>query len=202
MRRTLDVSGLPHTVFGPRDPLWWGVMCLIAIESTMLVLLAVSYVYVSDRTQPFPPTHMGTGIAWVGTIELLFWIASGVPQHLSSKHAVAGNLRGMRRTLAVACLLAVIGCALRVWVFHMLPFRWDDHAYGSVVWGLLAVQWLHGLTGVCEDLVYVVLLFVGPVEDKHRVDIEASTPLVYFVIAGGVLVWAIMFLPLFLGGGR
>jgi hypothetical protein len=43
-------------------------------------------------------------------------------------------------------------------------------------------------------MVYIVLLFVGPVEDKHRVDIEVSTPLWYFVVAGAALAWAVVFL--------
>ncbi len=201
-RRVLDVSKLPHLAFGPRDPLWWAVMALVAIEGSMLVLLALSYVYVADRTHPFPPTHMTTTIAWIATVELACWIASGFPQHRSSVHAIRGDVRGMRRTLALACFFAVVGCTIRFCIMKMLPFRWDDHAYGSVVWGLLGVQWLHGVTGVFEDLLYVALLFKGPIEDKHRVDIEVSTPLIYFVIAGGTLVWALVFLPVLLGGGR
>ena len=202
MRPVIDVSELPATAFGPRDPLWWGAMLLIAIEGTMLVLLAIAYFYVRDRTDPFPPARIGRDVAWIATLEVALWIASLAPQHRATVAARRGDLRGMRRGLIAAVVLAAAACAVRLWLFDRLPFAWDAHAYGSVVWGLLGVQWVHGLTALGEDLTFVVLLFVGPVEDKHRVDVEVSSLLVYFVVAGAVLIWAVVFLEIALGGSR
>ena len=201
-RRVLDVTRTPHIAFGPRDPLWWGVMLLVAIEATMLILLAVSYIYVYHRTQPFPPAHITTGVAWLMTLEVVLWICAAIPQHMCSKAAVDADLPRMRRTLIAANIFAIWACVVRLWIFHWLPFRWDDHAFGSMVWALLGVQWLHGLTTVVEDSTYIVLFFRGPIEDKHRVDIEVTSPLVDFVVAGSFGIWAIVFLPILLGGGR
>jgi cytochrome c oxidase subunit III len=201
-RRVLDVTQLDSHAFGPRDPTWWGMLMLAAIEGTMLVLFAVSYLYVRYRTDPFPPTHMTTTAAWVMTAEVVLWIASLVVQHMTSQAAVKGNLHQMRRRLIIATLLATWACVLRIWVFALLPFRWDDHAFGSMVWGILAVQWLHGVTSAIEDMIYVVILFKGPVEDKHRVDIDVTSVLVDFTAAGAIFVWALIFVPLLLGGGR
>jgi cytochrome c oxidase subunit 3 len=193
-RRVLEVSGLPAHAFGPRDPLWWSVILLVAIEGTMLALLAVSYFYVRDRTTPFPPVEVAHRIAWMATIELAVWIASAVPTYAAGRAAIAGDVGRMRRQLVIATALGVIAVTLRWYVIHLLPFRWDSHAYGSVVWALLGLQWVHGLTGIGENLLYIVLLIVGPVEHKHRVDIEVSTPLWYFVVAGAALAWAVIFL--------
>lgn len=201
-RRVLDVSGLPHIGFGPRDPLWWSIMLLIAIEGTMLVLLSIAYFYIRERTTPFPPAHVARDVAWIMTLEVVLWCFSAWPQRRASKAAVRADVGAMRRNLIVATLIAAVACVVRLWVFDRLPFRWDEHAYGSVVWGLLGVQWLHGLTAVLEDGLYIILLFKGPVEDKHRVDVEVSAPLVYFVVAGAILVWAVIFLEVLLGGGR
>lgn len=202
MKRDLDVSELPTTAFGPRAPLWWGAALLIAIEGTMLVLLAISCFYVRDRTDPFPPARVGRDVAWIAALDVGLWIASAWPQHRATRAALAADVRGMRRNLIAATALALAACAVRVWLFHRLPFAWDDHAYGSVVWGLLGVQWLHGLTAVGEDLTFVVLLFLGPVEDKHRVDVEVSSLLVYFVIAGAILMWLVVFLEIAMRGAR
>jgi cytochrome c oxidase subunit III len=197
-QRVIDVAGLPAHAFGHRDPLWWAVILLVAIEGTMLALLAVSYFYIRDRTTPFPPVAVPRSIAWIATLELVLWIASAVPTYASGRAAIAGDVRRMRRQLILATALGVVALALRWYEIHLLPFRWDSHAYGSIVWALLGLQWVHGLTGVGEDLLYVVLLFVGPVEDKHRVDIEVSTPLWYFVIAGAALAWLVVFLEVLL----
>ena len=77
-RRVIDVSKLSHLAFGPRDPLWWSVASLIAIEGTMLVLLALSYLYVSDRTTPFPPTHIHQFVAILMTVEIVLWIITSI----------------------------------------------------------------------------------------------------------------------------
>jgi heme/copper-type cytochrome/quinol oxidase subunit 3 len=197
-QRALDVSGLPTHAFGHRDPLWWAVVLLVAIEGTMLVLLAVSYFYIRDRTTPFPPAHVAHRIAWIATLELAVWIASAVPTYWSGRAAIAGDVQGMRRHLIAATLLGVVAASLRWYEFHLLPFRWDAHAYGSVVWAFLGLQWTHALTGIGENLLYIAVLLIGPVEHKHRVDIEVSTPLWYFVIAGAALAWAVVFLEVLL----
>jgi len=194
--RVLDVSRLPAQAFGDRDPLWWAVILLIAIEGTMLALLTVSYFYIGDRTTPFPPVSVPHRIAWIAAFEVVLWIASALPTYASGRAAIAGDLPRMRRHLIVATALGLLAVTLRWYELHLLPFRWDSHAYGSSVWALLGLQWVHGLTGIGENLLYIVLLFTGPVEDKHRVDIEVSTPLWYFVIAGAVLTWVVVFLEI------
>jgi cytochrome c oxidase subunit 3 len=200
-RRVVDVSKLSDIGFSHRDPLWWAVLLLIAIEGTMLGLLTVAYFYVGERTDPFPPVHMSTKLAWIATLDVALWLVSAWPQRRASKAAIAGSVTGMRNNLMLASIFTLLAVAVRVWLMMSLPFHWDDHAYGSVVWGLLAVHFSHGVTAAGEDLAYVALLFIGPVEDKHRVDVEVSAPLVYFVVAGGLLIWAVVFLRIFLGGG-
>ena len=201
-RRVLDVSSLPDIAFTSRDPLWWAVMLAITIEATMLVLLTIAYFYVSDRTEPFPPAHIREYVAWIATADLACWLLACIPQHRASQAAINAKLRPMRRNLLFASMFAALGIALRIWLFTELPFRWDDHAYGSVVWGLLGLHLFHALTALAEDSVYCVLLFVGPVEEKHRVDVEVSAPLAYLVAGGAVLVWAVVFLEVLVGGGR
>jgi cytochrome c oxidase subunit III len=196
-RRVIDVADLPAHAFGHRDPLWWAVMLLVAIEGTMLVLLAVSYFYVRDRTAVFPPLaslDALRGVAWIATAELAVWLASAIPTWLSSRAAIAGDVRRTRRYLVIATALGVAAAALRWYEIHLLPMRWDAHAYGSVLWAMLGLQWLHGLTGLGENALYIAVLTIGPVEDKHLVDVEVSTPLWYFVIAGAALTWAAVFL--------
>ena len=62
------------------------------------------------------------------------------------------------------------------------------------------MHWLHRLTAVGEDLTFVALLFLGPLEQKHRVDLEVSSLLVYFVVAGALLIRAVVFLEVLIGG--
>jgi len=201
-RRVLEVGGLPTHAFGHRDPLWWAVILLVCIEGTMLVLLTLSYFYLRDRMTPWPVDPIPRALAWVATVELALWLISAAPTHLAGKAAIRGSVRGMRNGLIAATVPAIVGLVCRFVIMRALPFDWDANAYASVVWTLLGAQWFHGLTGAGENVLYIVLLFRGPVEHKHRVDIQVSTPLWYFVIAGATLVWLVLFLGPLLGGGR
>ena len=51
----LDVSPLPDYAFGHRSLLWWATLSMIAIESTMFALLAMSYIYLKGRVVQWPP---------------------------------------------------------------------------------------------------------------------------------------------------
>jgi cytochrome c oxidase subunit 3 len=199
-RRVLDVAALPTHAFGHRDPLWWAVILLVCIEGTMLVLLTLSYFYLGDHMTPWPVVTIPRRLAWLATGELALWLISAAPMAWAARAAVRGSLRGMRGGLILSTIPALISIGLRFWIMKQLPFRWDANAYASTVWTLLGAQWLHGLTGAGENLLYIALLFRGPVEDKHRVDIEVSTPLWYFVLAGGLLVWLVLFAPPLFGG--
>lgn len=197
-RKTLDVSELPTMAFGHRDPLWWGVLLSIAIEGSMLVLLTVSYFYVQDRVNPWPTQLPARSLAIVGTIEVALWLVSCWPMHIASKAAIKGDLRGMRLGMVLSTAIGAAGAVLRGFEFAMLPFRWDASAYASCVWGLLVVQSTHQITGLFENGFFTAILYRGPIEDKHRSDIEVGSPLWYFVAAGSLLCWAVVFLQILL----
>ena len=83
---------------------------------------------------------------------------------------------------------------LRFWTFHLLPFSWDSHAFGSVVWTILGLHTFHVITDALEGALFVLLFFRGPVEEKHLVDVNVSSYYAYFV----ALVWVPLFTLLFL----
>jgi cytochrome c oxidase subunit 3 len=194
--RGFDVSDVPQIAFGARDPRWWAVVMVVAIEGTMLVLLALSYGYVRERTAPWPPVLMPRTVAWLAAAELGVLVASALPTALATRAARRGQLVPMRRSLWVATALGLIAGAARWAILDGLPFRWDEHAYGSVVWALLVTQTFHLITSLGENLFLLALLHRGPVEQKHRVDVDVSGPLWYFVIAGAALTWSVVFLEI------
>jgi heme/copper-type cytochrome/quinol oxidase subunit 3 len=196
--KSLDVSGLPTLVFGHRDPLWWGVLLSIAIEGSMLVLMMISYFYVQDRVDPWPLDLPARTIAIIATIEVAVWLISCWPMHVASKSAIEDDMRGMKIGMVASTALGVVAAVLRGIEFSMLPFRWDANAYASCVYGLLVIQSTHIVTGLFENGFFTAILYRGPMEPKHRADIEVGAPLWYFVTAGAVLCWAVIFLQILL----
>ncbi len=193
-RADIDVSGLPEFAFGHRDPMFWGVAGLIAIESTMLVLLAATYLYLRGSFPSWPPAGFGAPVQALAAIEVLVLLASVVPTHLQNAAARRGDLRAVRRWLVVALAMGAAFVALRAVELRWLPYRWDLNAYTSTVWCLLGLNLLHATTGVLENAVMAALTILGPVEKKHMVDVELGGLLWYFVIASWTPLYVLLYL--------
>ncbi len=192
-RRTLDVSGLPECAFGHRDPLWWGVIGLMAIEGTMLALLAASWFYVRGNFTAWPPQGVGTKVQVLAALEAATLAVSAWPTHLLNVAAERGDLRRMRFLLGVVTALGLAYLVLRSFLYAALPFRWDLNAYASVLWGAVVLNTTHGLSGVLENTTMLVLLFTGPVEKKHLADVHAGGFLWYFVVFSWIPMWFLLF---------
>lgn len=180
--RTLDVSQLPDHTFGSRDPMWWGVVLLMAIEGTMMVLLVATYFVVRHQLDPFPPNDLGTHArAWAIVGALL--LASSIPAAvLATRAARRKALPVLRRWLCVLTLLGLGFCAARGLEIAALPFRWSAHAHASVIWLTLGMHTFHAVTGVLENAVFAVLAFTTRFEPKHFVDSDLNGLFWLFVV--------------------
>ncbi len=197
--RIIDVSSLPDFAYGPRTPLFWGVLCLVAIESTMFALLVGAYYYVRGNYASWPPTLLPRAPFEAATLGLAFLLLSAIPTHLQNRAAVRRSLRGMQVNLILATLCGIAFLACRAYELRHLPFKWNTHAYGSVFWTILGLHTMHGIASVIENLVFTSLLLKGPVEEKHTVDLQVGGIYWYFVVASLVPLWAILYLdPLLL----
>jgi cytochrome c oxidase subunit 3 len=193
-RPTLDVSGLPTTAFGPRDPLWWGVAGIMSIEGTMFAIMAASYFYLRGGARVWPPPgvlHPGLGIT---TLNLAVLLASLLPMHLAARAAGREELSRIRFWLIVSTVLMVAFLAIRIVILHRLSFRWDSHAYGSLLYTTVGLHTVHVVTGICENLLFITVLTRGPVEDKLMDDLRLNSMYWYFVAACWVPFYCIFFL--------
>jgi cytochrome c oxidase subunit 3 len=193
-RPALDVSGLPTVAFGARASIWWGAMGIMTIEGTMFAIMAASYFYLRGNAPEWPPTgafHPGLGLT---TANLVILLASMIPMHFAAKAAHQENLDGIRRSLIVATLLIAAAIVIRGVILSRLTYRWDSHAYGSLIWTTAGLHTLHLITGMIENLLFIALLIKGPVEDKHLVDVRVNTLYWYFVALSWVPFYVIFFL--------
>jgi cytochrome c oxidase subunit 3 len=191
---TLDVSRLPTHAFGTRAPLWWAVLLLVAIESTAMGLLLVSYFYLRGNYEVWPPTAMDPGAMRLAILQAALLGASYVPMMLSVRAARQERLAPTRGWLLVATVLGAAALVVRAFEIPRIPFRWDSHAYGSVFWMIFGLHVTHVLTGVLENGMMIALFSRGPVEEKHFGDVEASALLWYFSVIEWIPAFAILYL--------
>lgn len=192
--QVLDVSSLPSHAFGARDPVWWGVLLLVAIEATGMGLLLVSFFYLGGNDDSWPPASVGAPAFRLAVVEAALLAASGVPMILCVRAARRERLAPARGWLAVATILGAAMLVARAFEIPRIAFRWDSHAFGSVFWMIFGVHVSHVLTGVLENTMMIALLLIGPVEKKHFADLEASALLWYLCILEWVPAFALLYL--------
>jgi cytochrome c oxidase subunit III len=190
----LDVSGLPSYAFGRRDPRWLAIMLLIAIEGSVFGLALFVYFYVRTRLQVWPPTGPGPRELAFGSAVLATLAASALTTHFVNKATFRADLLVARRWLIVTTALSALALALRAVELSGLPFRWDSNVFGSVFWGALSLHTMHLLAGNVENGLFVALLYKGPIEKKHLVDLEMNGLYWYFVVFSWLPLYVVLYL--------
>lgn len=122
---------------------WRQALCL-TIGTLVIALIAALYLAVRGATTPFPPPSIRGDTAIIDTRPAL----TAAAVNLVLIVAVAGLTLWRRRTVAGAARrislvvpwLGLAVLAIRALEFVAVKVRWDDHAYGSAVWALLAAH--------------------------------------------------------------
>jgi heme/copper-type cytochrome/quinol oxidase subunit 3 len=187
-RRVLDVAVLPRTMFGHQGLIWWGTAGFMVIEGSMFVIVLVVYFYLRLQVSDWPPSLPNPGLTY-GTANLLTVLVSLAPAHISKKKAEQFDLAGVRLWLGVLVLFGIASIALRAFEYYTLNCRWDDNAYGSIVWLLLSLHTIHVATDVVDSGVLLTLAFTGPNSKKRFVDYSENSLYWYFIVAWWVPIY-------------
>jgi heme/copper-type cytochrome/quinol oxidase subunit 3 len=191
-RRLIDVSALPNFAFGHRDPIWWGLWLLIAIEGTMFVLLASTYFYLRGNASEWPPTGAANPPFWITVGTLVSLLVSVVPTWWAFRAALEFRLRPIQIGFLLGTIASFVATGFRAWEFATIGYQWNSHAYGSIVWSIYFMHSFHLVSGTLENVVMTVLLFKGPIEKKLMPDIRLSVIYWWFVVVTWVPFWALI----------
>jgi cytochrome c oxidase subunit III len=192
-RRMLDVSALPHTVFGAgKSLLWWGTMGLVVIEGTFFALLMGSYFYLRTRVSDWPPGIMPPGYLW-GSVNIAIALISLIPNQMIKSVAKKLDLQKVRMLLVVMTSVSIVNLVIRWVEFPSLNCTWNENAYSSVVWLLLGLHTIHLVTDAYDTWVLTVLFFTGPIQGKRFMDASENADYWYFVVISWVPVYLVIY---------
>ena len=138
----LDVSDLPTVVFGIRSVTWWGIIGMMAIEGTVFVLMIASYFYLRTRTVEWPPHRDPPALFW-GTLNLVIFLVSTIPNEWYRRRARKGDLSGRADRPCHAVLIRYRQLVVRYFELFHLNTDWSIDAYGSAVWTLIGLHVVH-----------------------------------------------------------
>jgi heme/copper-type cytochrome/quinol oxidase subunit 3 len=197
----IDASQLPQQAFGPRAPVWWGNTLFIVIESMSMLILFVSYFYIRQNYDQWPPPapeqdpplfrplpDLGIATANVvllaATFPLCVWMDIAAKRH---------NAQLVRLQLVGLLLVGLVSMVLRGYEFLGVHFRWDDNAYGSVVWGLLFMHALYILASIGETGSICLWVWMHEWDAKHAMDVTLTAIYWNWMVVVGLLVYVVVF---------
>ena len=192
-RPIIDVTHLPPFAFRHRSIVWWGTMGMIAIEGTMFAMLIAAYLYLKGRSPHWPPGVFPPELLW-GTVNTVVLLVSTVPNQLAKRAAEHLKLRQVRLWLGAALVFGLIFNIIRIFEFRALNVWWDENAYGSIVWTLLGFHTVHILTDFIDSALLLTLMFTGPIEESHFVDVAENSLYWYFVVFSWLPIYAVIYI--------
>jgi heme/copper-type cytochrome/quinol oxidase subunit 3 len=191
--RAIDVSGLPDQgEFGHKGLIWWGTAGFMVIEGSMFVMAIITYFYLRLRVEQWPPSLPNPDLFY-GTLNIIILLVSSVPNHLAK---IAGEKFELRRTqfwLVICVLFGIALLVVRGYEFAGVNCRWDDNAYGSIVWCLLFLHTTHLATDVVDTGVLAAVMFAGPVTKKRYVDVSENGLYWYFIVAWWIPIYLVIY---------
>lgn len=166
-RAVLDLSRLPLHGMGSASVTWWGTLSFMLIEGTGFALVIGVYLYLESLAPEWP---IGAPLPDLGpgSFVTIILLISVVPNLLISRWAGREELRKVQIGIIVMSLLCVAPLVLRFYEFPALHVRWDNNAYGSIVWTLLGLHMSHLATDLGDTLVLAVIMFTKHGPNKRR----------------------------------
>lgn len=177
----VDVSDFSRFNADHKHPLWWGILGLIAIELTVVAGFVVSYFYLRMGAPDWPPAGLGPPALLWETINLGLLLTSAGAMWWAGRGMQRGDRRVLTIGVAIALLLDLAVLPLRWLEFRAFPFRWSDHAYGSIVWTITGFHFTHVVSAIVGTAVVLALALQGYWTKERQLGVVVDTLYWYFV---------------------
>jgi cytochrome c oxidase subunit 3 len=197
----LDVSGLPEDGFDTKEPMWWGNLLLLAIETTTFVIGIAAFFYIYQNFNVWPPPRSeansilnplpGLGNA---TANLVVLIVGALVMVWVDRSARKAHLPAVKIGLLICIALNLGSMTLRAFEFMSIKIRWNSNAYGSVMWMILILHLLHLIVETAEAFILTLYTFNRGLDPKHRMDITVLAVYWYWVTIIWIPLYAIIYL--------
>jgi cytochrome c oxidase subunit III len=195
MRMTVtgDLSSLPENTFGLRSIIWWGLMGFMAIETMAFVLGAGAYLYVRNINTEWPLSPDDAPGLLAGVITTLLLVFSEVANRWLARRAKAMDERAVLIGLAVMVAFGLAATASRFFEFPALNTRWDENAYGSVVWLMLLLHTVHLLTDLIDTIVFMIWCWTHQMDAQQFSETYDNCGYWTFVVVSWLPIWALIY---------
>lgn len=192
--RVIRTGQLPDLVAGPKAPVWWGMILLVTIETTVFATLISSYFYMGMMLPEWPPAGVdppdlllplvNTGVLLTSSF-VVYWATSGIKK---------GKQRRLKIGLGMAVFLETVFFVIKQMMSQGIEYGWSDHAYASIFWTISRLHTGHVIAAILMGAVATVLALKGYFTQERRLGVDVVN--IYFQFVA--LIWLPVLLVLFL----
>ncbi len=182
------------TLRGDQSIAWWAMVIVILNEAVIFASLLASYFYIRFNSPVWPPTGVNRPELTLSSINTLILISSSIAMQWAVRGIARGNTGRLRLGLALAFILGAVFLGIQVFEYTRLPFRPQDHAYGSLFWGITGLHAAHVFFGLLMNAYVQVRAALGHFVEGRWQAVENVALYWHFVD----VVWLFIFASLFL----
>ncbi|MBW3553616.1 MAG: cytochrome c oxidase subunit 3 [Gemmatimonadetes bacterium] len=192
--RVIPAADLPAEVAGPGSPVWWGMILLVAIETTVFATLISSFFYLQLMAPEWPPADVrppdlllplvNTGVLLTSTASI-YWATRGIKK---------GDQRRLKIGLGIGVVLETVFFVIKLMVSGGIRHGFTDHAYASIFWTISRLHTGHVLAAILMGSVAEILALRGYFTEQRRVGVDAVN--IYFQFVA--FIWLPVLLVLYL----
>ncbi|SDY87168.1 cytochrome c oxidase subunit 3 [Citreimonas salinaria] len=188
----VDASELPrltpHT-----HPLWWGVLGAVAIEAAVVANLLTSYFYLMAQNEVWPPEGVDPPDLLYATIVLFVLPLSSVTMWWAGR----GSDRNRKTQLALGVTasvgLATLALVFRSFQIAAFDIRWDEHAYGSILWAITGFHFTHVVSAILGTAVVSILAWKNYFTSERQLGVVVDTLYWYFVAGVFIPIYLVLY---------
>ncbi len=182
------------TTTGWRSTSWWGMVVVILNEAIVFASLLASYFYLRFNSVLWPPQGVARPELTLSTINTVILITSSVVLQWGVRGIARGDVARLRVGLALAFILGAVFLSIQIYEYTQLKFLPQDHAYGSLFWGITGLHAAHVLFGLLMNAYIQVRAAAGHFAADRRQAVDNAALSWHFVD----VVWLLIFASLFL----
>lgn len=193
MTGDIDASRLPVRTLDSWAPIWWGQTLLCMIEGTLFIILCIVYMYLRSKFNIWPPPGTYQPML-LPTASLVLLLASCLPMYHADESVKKDEHTGVIVGQTGGVLLGLLAFGLRVKEWLLLDYKWNSHAYGSIVYSMLGLHTFDLLVFIIESVVFIAIFATGRAGMAQKQGIRIDTITWYFVVGIWVPCYILIYL--------
>jgi cytochrome c oxidase subunit III len=194
IRAEVPKEELPVNLNNKKAPLFWGMIGIIAIETTVFASLIAGYFYLRYYVDNWPLGDIERPELLLPVIGLIILLSSAAPIYVADRSIKEGNQTRMLWGLAGSFILGLAFLVLKFIEYSSLEYDWTTNAYGSIQWTIVGFHSAHVIALLLKTAVVFTWGVSGHFTKDRSLGVTVNSLYWYFV----VVVWIPLFFTLYL----